>query len=100
MRLKSEFSDVVSLSLGLGDANAEDYDDDDDSESSLSGETDGAVVQLTLEPIDNIRLALAYLRSENNYGAIAQLILEPIDDIEFGLTYLRSFDILTGLKPQ
>ncbi len=94
MRLKYEFSDAVSLSLGLGDDNAEDYDDDDDSESSLSGETDGAVVQLTLEPNDNIRLALAYLRSENNYGAIAQLILEPIDDIEFGLTYLRSYNNL------
>ena len=94
VRLKSEFSDVVSLSLGLGDANAEDYDDDDDSESSLSGETDGAVVQLTLEPNDNIRLALGYLRSDKDYGAIAQLILEPIDDIEFGLTYLRSYNNL------
>lgn len=94
MRLKYEFSDAASLSQGLRHDNAKDYDDDDDSESSLSGETDGVVVQLTLKPNDNIRLALAYLRSDNNYGAIAQLILEPIDDIEFGLTYLRSYNNL------
>jgi hypothetical protein len=91
MRLKYEFSDAASLSVGFGDDNAEDYDDD---ESSISEETDGAVVELTLEPINNIKLDLAYLRSENNYGAIVQLILEPIDDVELGLTYLRSYNNL------
>jgi len=89
LRLKYEFSDAASLSVGLGDANADDLDD---SESILDGETDGAVVQMALEPKDNIELVLAYLRSDNNYGAIAQLILEPIDDVELGLTYLRSYN--------
>jgi len=89
LRLKYEFSDATSLSVGLGDANADDLDD---SESILDGETDGAVVQMALEPKDNIELVLAYLRSDNNYGAIAQLILEPIDDVELGLTYLRSYN--------
>jgi len=89
LRLKYEFSDAASLSVGLGDANADDLDD---SESILDGETDGAVVQVVLEPKDNIELVLAYLRSDNSYGAIAQLILEPIDDVELGLTYLRSYN--------
>lgn len=91
VRLKYELSDATSLSLGFGDDNAEDLDD---SESELDGETDGAVVQVTLEPIDNIELFLAYLRSNHNYGAIAQLTLEPIDDVELGLTYLRSYNNL------
>lgn len=91
VRLKYEFSDAASFSLGFGDDNA---DDDDNKESSISGETDGAFVQLALEPSKNIELVLAYLRSNNKYGAIAQLILEPIDDVELGLTYLRSYNNL------
>lgn len=91
VRLKYELSDATSLSLGFGDDNAEDLDD---SESELDGETDGAVVQLTLEPIDDVELFLAYLRSDRNYGAIGQLTLEPIDDFKLGLTYLRSYNNL------
>lgn len=91
VRLKYEFSDAASLSVGLGDANAEDLDE---SESNIDGETDGAVVQLTWEPNNDVEIVLAYLRSENNYGAIAQVVLEPIDDVELGLTYLRSYNNL------
>ena len=84
VRLKYEFSNAASLSLGYAD-----------------GEPYGAIVQLTLEPNDDIQLALAYVPSDNNYGAIAQLILEPNDDVELGLTYVRSYnniDTGTGSK--
>ncbi|PSM47049.1 carbohydrate porin [Chroococcidiopsis sp. CCALA 051] len=90
-RLKYEFSDVVSLSLGLAD---DDADDADDAESSLGGDTDGTVAQLTLEPSDRIDVVLAYQRDGEKYGAIAQLILEPTDNIELGLTYVRFYDNL------
>ena len=91
VRLKYEFSDIASLSLGLAD---DDADDADDAQSSLGGDTDGAVVQLTLEPSDRIDVVLAYQRDRNKYGAIAQLILEPTDDLELGLTYIRFYDNL------
>ena len=91
VRLKYEFSDVASLSLGYADNDA---DDDDDAESRISEELGGAVVQLTLEPNNDIRLGLAYLRSEGKDGAIAQLILEPNDNIELGLTYILSYNNL------
>lgn len=91
VRLKYEFSDVASFSVGLGDANAE---DDDDTESSIRGKTDGTFVQMTWEPNDNIELVLGYLRVKQRYGAVAQLILEPVNDIKLGLTYLRSYNNL------
>lgn len=91
VRLKYEFSDVASLSLGLAD---DDADDADDAESSLGGDTDGAVAQLTLEPSDRIDVVLAYQRDRNKYGAIAQIILEPTDDLELGLSYVRFYDNL------
>jgi len=91
VRLKYEISDAASLSLGFAD---DDADDADDAESSIGGDTDGTIVQLTLEPNDDIELNLAYQRDDNNYGAIAQLILEPIDDVKLGLTYVRFYDNL------
>lgn len=91
VRLKYEFSDAVSLSLGYADNDA---DDDDDAKSRISEELGGTVVQLILEPNNDIRLGLAYLRSEGKDGAIAQLILEPNDDIELGLTYVLSYNNL------
>jgi len=91
LRLKYEFSDAASLSLGFADDDADDADDD---ESSIDGDTDGAIVQFTLEPNDDIELNLAYQRDDNNYGAIVQLTLEPNDDIELGLTYVRFYNNL------
>ncbi len=91
VRLKYEFSNAASLSLGFGDDNAEELDD---SESVLDGETDGVVVQLALEPNDDIQLTLAYLKDNDKYAAIGQLIFEPIDRVKFGLTYLRSYNNL------
>ena len=91
VRLKYEFSNAASLSLGFGDDNAEELDD---SESVLDEETDGVVVQLALEPDDDIQMTLAYLQDNDKYAAIAQLILEPIDRVKFGLTYLRSYNNL------
>jgi len=91
LRLKYEFSDTASLSVGFAD---DDADDADDAKSSIGGDTDGTIVQLTLEPNDDIELNLAYQRDDNNYGAIAQLILEPIDDVKLGLTYVRFYDNL------
>jgi hypothetical protein len=91
LRLKYEFSDTASLSMGFAD---DDADDADDAKSSIGGDTDGTIVQLTLEPNDDIELNLAYQRDDNNYGAIAQLILEPIDDVKLGLTYVRFYDNL------
>lgn len=91
VRLKYEFSDIASLSLGLAD---DDADDADDAESSLGGDTDGVVAQLTLEPSDRIDVVLAYQRDRDKSGAIAQLILEPIDDLELGFTYVRFYDNL------
>ena len=90
-RLKYELSDAVSFSLGIAD---DDADDADDAQSSLGGDTDGAIAQLTLEPSDRIDVVLAYQRDRDKYGAIAQLILEPIDNLELGLTYVRFYDNL------
>ncbi|MBE9020266.1 iron uptake porin [Chroococcidiopsidales cyanobacterium LEGE 13417] len=91
VRLKYEFSDIASLSLGLAD---DDADDADDAESTLGGDTDGTVAQLTLEPSNRIDVVLAYQRDRDRYGAIAQIILEPTDDLELGLTYVRFYDNL------
>ena len=78
VRLKYEFSDIASLSLGLAD---DDADDADDAESSLGGDTDGAIAQLTLEPSDRIDVVLAYQRDRDKYGAVRHCPIARIQTV-------------------
>ncbi|MBF2008942.1 MAG: iron uptake porin [Chlorogloeopsis fritschii C42_A2020_084] len=71
-----EFSDAVSLGIGYVADNAE------EPESGVSKSPDGAIVQLTLEPIEDAEIGLTYVRSDNNIntGTGSELANDPFDN--------------------
>ncbi len=77
-----DFGKAVSLSLGYLGFNTPTEDEIDGSESNDNGNPYGAIVQLTLQPIDNLDLGLTYVRSHNDLdtGTGSELANDPFDD--------------------
>ncbi len=77
-----DFGEAASLSLGYLGFNTPTEDEVDSSESDDNGNPYGAIVQLTLQPLDNFELGLTYVRSYNDLetGTGSKLANDPFDD--------------------
>lgn len=77
-----DFGKAASLSLGYLGFNTPTEDEIDGSESDDNGNPYGAIIQLTLQPIDNLDLGLTYVRSYNDLdtGTGSELANDPFDD--------------------
>lgn len=77
-----EFGEAASLSLGYLGFNTPTEEEVDGSESDDNGSPYGAIVQLTLQPIEDLDVGLTYVRSYNDLdtGTGSELANDPFDD--------------------